>query len=287
MLVATFCLVAGSSALLIFTWAPYLSLAFWLFYVVSYFSAPEKTGRWALDWLRSWKGWQQVHSCVLQNGKLLDEHQPGKKLLFLAAPNVTLIPMFWTFGLHGREIFRKLDVAFAVPRVLLMIPLLRDILLLAGAVEDDFDTIRRLLGKGRAVCMCPSGLLGYLLQQQESQSTTKGLSLEMAQECVQSDVIVVPVVFSGETSRYQKPSSTSSLVASVQTYCAKRWQYPFPVLFTLHREFEVTAMVSTPISPRAYATNTDYKGFAKAVHDTWCNLGNTPNHLFRVEDQEV
>ena len=153
MLVAAFCVVAGSTALLIFTWAPYLSIAFWLFYAVTYFSAPERSGRWALDWVRAWHGWRRAHSCVVQNQKLLEEHQPGHKLLFLAAPNVTMIPMFWTFGLHGQEVFRQLDVAFTVPRVLLMIPLLRDLLLMAGAVEDDGRGSDRQQRPAERVCL--------------------------------------------------------------------------------------------------------------------------------------
>jgi hypothetical protein len=223
----------------------------------------------------------------MQNHKLLEEHQPGRKLLFLAAPNVTLIPMFWTFGLHGSDMFRQLDVAFAVPRILLMIPLLRDMLLMAGAVEDDFATVKYLLSKGRAVCICPNGVLGSLRHQTPEQSVTRGLSPELAQECLRQSVSVVPVVFAGETARYRQMHPLPPPIVKLQRYCAKRWKLPFPLLFHLDRERDVTAMISAPITPRAYAAESDHHAFARAVHDAWRNLGTTPEHLFLVEEQQV
>jgi hypothetical protein len=280
MLVALFCLAAGLVSMIIFWLHPYLSVAFWLVYVVTYFNAPEKTGRWSLDWLRGWGGWQKVSMCVMQNQKLLEEHHPQRKLLFVAAPNTTLIPMFWSFGLHGQPVMRELDVVFAVPRVLLLIPLLRDILLMAGAVEDDFQTVQRLLSKGRAVCLCPSGLAGYLDDQTPDHTVVSNLSQELAQQCLQSDIHVVPVVFAGETDRYRAYQSVQ--LRAFQQLCYEQFKYPFPLCFELNREAEVTTMVSAPISPRPFKDKDGWRPFAREVADRWKALGSTPQHQLTV-----
>ena len=279
MLVALFCAVVGCVVLIIFLLHPYISVGFWLLYIVTYFNAPERTGRWSQDWVRSWSVWRRVSSCVMQNQKLLEEPPANQKLLFLVAPNVTLIPMFWNFGLHGQALLRDLDVVFTVPRVLLMIPLLRDILLMAGAVEDDFDTVKRLLQKGRSVCMCPSGLQGYLFQQTPEHSIVRGISAELAQQCIESEVHVVPVVFSGETARYEVIRDDKLL--AWQARCYRQCGYPFPLCFRLNPRVKVTTMISAPISPRPYGSN--YHDFVTAIHTNWSGLGTTPEHLMTIQ----
>jgi hypothetical protein len=289
MLVFAFVSMASLLMLVLLVYHPYLSIGFWLLYVVSYFSAPEKTGRWSLDWLRGWRGWQRCSTCVMQNENFLRASGGATRrgaFLFIAAPNTTLIPMFWSFGFHGQPVLRELDVVFAVPRVLLLIPLLRDILLMAGAVEDNFDTIKRLLLSGRAVCMSPAGLKGYLDPQGPEHSTVDGIGHDLAQQCLASDISVVPVVFSGETDRYR--IQRHSYLAPIQRYCFRRFGYPFPLWIRFNRDAVVTTLISVPIEPRAHReADNDWLRYSAAISNSWKDLGSGPGHALMINTPSV
>lgn len=283
MLVVLFLIVASVASLIFFILHPYLSVLFWLLYVVTYFNQPERTGRWSLDWLRGLSMWKKLSSCEMAHPKMLDEHPPTKRLLFLVAPNSTMIPMFWSFGLHGSESLRELDVVFTVPRVLLYIPLLRDLLLMSGAVANDFDTVKRLLSKGRAVCTCTSGAQAYLLQDVDATDTSTVMAIpdELAAFCVDQGVHVAPVLFLGETNRYRvaKPPRLDAL----QKLMYREIGYTFPLTFMLHPEVPITTVVGSPISPRPYKETSDYRGFVVAVHGAWRGIGNVDDHTIIIK----
>lgn len=264
-----------------FLWAhPYLSVAFWLFYVVTYFNQPEKSGRWSLDWLRAWSGWRRISTCVMQNQKLLNDCAPDTKLLFAVAPNTSLLTLFWSFGLHGQPSLRRLDTVFAVPRILLLIPLLRDVLMAAGAVEDDFATVQSLLFKGRAVCWCPSGMEGCLMDQSPDRALVRALSEEMSQECLDKNIHVAPVIFQGETARYVPVKN--ALLRQVQQYCFSRWAFPWPLAFRIDRSVDVVTYISVPISPRTFHDDGDWQGFIRKISDSWADYGNSTDRGLAV-----
>ena len=286
MLVALFIVVTGSGFLVLFILHPYISILFWLLYAVTYFNRPEKTGRWSQDWLRGLSFWKRLSSCEMAHPKMLAEHPQARKLLFLVAPNTTLIPMFWSFGLHGHQELKELDVVFTVPRVLLYIPILRDVLMMAGAVEDDLDTVKRLLSKGRAVCMCTGGLGGYLLEEQlPDESVVMAMPDELAEYCVEYAVYVSVVIFMGENGRYRAKRHPRLL--QLQQVMYREVGYPFMLTFMLHPEVPVTTVLASPVSPRPYKERRDFKGFASAVHGAWRGIANVDDHSLIIKSWRV
>lgn len=279
MLVCTVVLVVMVTSLVFAILHPYLAAVFWMFYAMTYFSRPEATGHWRLDWVRSLSIWRSLGgaACHMQNERLLEEVSPKDRLLFVAGPSTTMIPLFWTFGLHGPSVLQGLDVVFAVPRVLLLIPVLREILMVAGAIEDRVSTIERRLQKGDSVVMCTSGGRAPLYEQVPMEARMEPFSAQWARFCIDNGVSVVPVVYVGETSRY-----VTGRPRVVQQYMYREIGYAGPVIFQFNPREPVTTVVSAPITTHTYKEKDDVNGLVQAVHSGWRGIGNTGRHVVTI-----
>lgn len=264
---------------------PYLAALFWMLYAMTYFSRPEATGHWRQDWFRSLALWRSVGgaACHMQNERLLEEVTAKDRLLFVAGPNTTMIPLFWTFGLHGPSVLQGLDVVFAVPRVLLWIPGLREVLMMAGAIEDRRSTIERRLQKGDSVVMCTSGARAVFYDQLPGESRVEAFDSDWARFCIDNNVSVVPVVFVGETGRYElhQPHPTGAL-AALRHITYKEFGYPAPITFSFNPRCPLVTVVSAPIAAHVYREADNVNGLVQAVHSGWRGIGNTGSHVLVV-----
>lgn len=266
---------------------PKLSFLFWMLYAATYFSRPDRTGYWRLNWVRSLAVWDWLGggACRMQNARLLEEVQSTDRLLFVVAPNTTMIPLFWVFGLHGQSVLQGLDVVYAVPRFLLLIPGLREILMISGAVADDETTIKTRLLKGDSVVMCPSGARAPLYTQVTSESRVEEFSDDWAGFCINNGVKVAPVVFMGETARYQ--ITRSSTLYQLQRTMHREIGYAMPVVFRYDPRYPVFTTISVPIDARNYSAagasephqTTELR---KAIESGWRGIANTGQHTLTI-----
>lgn len=209
----------------------YVILFVALLYLLWYFDGSEYTGRRTWEQFRSLKIFRKFNPCsyYFSNETALCTIQ---RRLFILCPNASCMPLFWGFGLHGGKILKDLDVCYVVPKIMLKIPLLRDLLLWTGAIcVDDERDIVNLLNKGRSVCYCPSMMRDSLHVQRQALNpnapqTICFPSTELFDYCREERIQIIPVLVANEVHRYRFLG-----LGRVQRVFHKHLGYPFPLLF--------------------------------------------------------
>lgn len=197
-----------------------------LLYALWYTDGKEYTGERRWPWLRSWRisnwragGWGRAVTRHINNRTQLAAAVPR---LYMMAPCDSVASAFWTIGLHGGEMDGFGDrLHWIAPRILLRVPLLRDVLMWAGAVTPRpgatvEDALLELMQSRRSVCWCPSNFASVVLDEfaQESDLPDDG-DLESAgvvsvakpssallEFLVAHRIDVVPVALHNERRRY-------------------------------------------------------------------------------------
>ena len=198
----------------------WLSVLFALLYALSSWDGKEYTGE--RHWLafRQWGFWRRVSPCQYQlaNPKDLAAVHPRSMRLYVLLPGRTLTSLFWGLGLHGGALdpFGE-RLQWVVSPLLLDIPLLRDVLMWAGAVTWHpkrlplTDLLLKLLHSNRSVCFCPS-MEGAEMDE------------ELFRFALEHQVELVPVVVHNESERYRLLRAPRMQEWS-RRHC---WGYPWP-----------------------------------------------------------
>lgn len=242
-----------------------------------------------MDYLRKKARFFNENTIEWQNEHLLEPYI-GRRVMFLAVPNFTGFPLFWSFGWHGNEILAKMDVLYTVPAILLWIPFLRELLLASGAVEDDDENVFRLMKKeGRAICYSPGKMQDVLENQSFDRIKIKPPRKEFVSTLISEKIVIVPVVFLYEMKRYppllrldneelhlEKQMWYSYLLVVVRMIQRKSldlFGYPFPLLFGWNRKEKMVTVIGAPIDTTQYsAEQADL--VCKTIEKGWTSMGN-------------
>ena len=257
-----------------------------------------KNGRGSMDYLRRKAGLFSENAIQWQNVDLLDPYV-HRRVMFLAVPNVTGLPLLWSFGWHVNNTLAKMDVLYAVPAVLLWVPFLREFLIASGAVEDNQDVLLRLMKKeGRAVCYSPGEMKDVLTNQSFDRMTVKSPSEEFVSSLMEKGVVIVPVVFLNELKRYPPLLKTPDesyleknpwygyFLAGIKLIRTKSLEvigYPFPLIFGWNRKEKIITLVGAPIDTNLYDA-TQVAMVRKTIETGWAALGNNFDELLLIED---
>jgi len=204
------------------------SLIFFLLYFwLKFHDLDEYTGNRAWPYLRSFMFNPSVTYSFVDKEAFRNVDQ---KFLFVVVGNLTNMGLISAFGFHGNT-FKDLDLVYLLPRTLFKIPIVRDILLWSGAcVNNNEDTIFRLMNKGKSVVYCPSGMNELLYYTENCKQLFEKPPLELFEFILKQQLQVVPVYISNEDQRYW--IWKGKYVSKVQKYCSQTWlKWPFPLLF--------------------------------------------------------
>ena len=259
-----------------------------------------RTGRGSMDFARRHASKLFKNSVEWQNKMILQPYI-GRKVVFLAVPSITGIPVFWSFGWHGDETLSKMDVLYTVPKILLCIPFLREMLVASGAVEDDKDNILWLLKKeGRSICYSPGKMQNVMQSQSPDRVNVNPMDLSFVAALIEKDVVIIPVVFQDEIKRYPLwPSHDSNddshlmkyswliyVKAALRMVQRKSYSilgYPFPLIFGLNMKYNVTTSIGAPIDTRNYTQN-DVLKVNETIESGWVSIGQSFDSALLITD---
>ena len=222
-----------------------------------------------------------------QNISMLSPYK-NRRVLFYAIPSYTGFAQYLSFGWHGNTMFDRFDVLYTIPKVLFWIPVLREFLLASGAVENSMPVLERLLKKeGRAVCHCHGGMQVAGTQKMRDVSTLKEIDDAFIHFLIEEDVVVVPVVFTGELKRYPplfgqindlefEPWTTTLFkhyLFKLQHLSLEKFGYPFPLIHGWNRNYNIQTSISAPIDMKSYNVH-QLKEAKLSIHTAWRELGN-------------
>lgn len=258
-----------------------------------------RNGRGSMDYLRRKAGFFSENKIEWQNEKLLEPHI-GRRVIFLAVPNFTGFPLFWSFGWHGNKTLAKMDILYTLPAILLWIPFLRELLLASGAVEDDDANVLRLMKKeGRAVCYSPGKMRDILRNQSYDRIKIKSPRKDFISSLISKKVVIVPVVFLNELKRYPpllklhdeemyfgKNMWYGYLLVAVKMLQKKSLDilgYPFPLLFGWNRKEKIMTTIGAPIDTKQYTVE-QVDVVCRTIETGWTSLGNIFDDALLIED---
>lgn len=252
-----------------------------------------------MDYLRRKASFFSENAIEWQNENLL-EPLIGRRVMFIAVPNVTGFPLFWSFGWHGNKTLAQMDVLYAVPRVLLWVPFLRELLIASGAVEDDEENLLWLMKKeGRAICYSPGKMRDVLENQSSDRMSVAPLDEDFVSSLMSKQVVIVPVIFLNELKRYpplvgQRDEAFLKrnkwyvyLLAAVTLLRRKSFQimgYPFPLINGWNRKEKIITMVGAPIDTTMYQIE-EVKKVCETIEVGWTSLGNSFDEALLITDQ--
>lgn len=181
----------------------WVSLLFVLLYALSYWDGKEYTGERHWPAFRRWSFWKRVapRQYQLANPKDLAAVNYRSMRLYILVPGRTLSSLFWGIGLHGGTLSPFGErLHWVVPPLLLDVPLVRDVLMWAGAVTwhpkrlSLMDLLLQLLRSDRSVCFCPSFFPA---------EGALPLDEELFRFALEHQIELVPVVIHNESQRYR------------------------------------------------------------------------------------
>lgn len=272
----------------------YLPPLFCLLYLLTYLGRPERSGARSWPWLRSLRIWRWVGGVkghIWQNESLLlGARDEVRTSLFVVGPNTTNLGLLWGFGLHGDRVLSDLAPFYAVPRFLLLVPLLRDVLLWSGAVEHHPAVVQDLLAHNHSVAVCPSGMRGILYRQSRNTMEVDQLPRALLECAIRNGAQLVPCVIFGESRRYRILPATDNAADGVRsenaapTGCFRIVQgifvdlvgYPFPLVFLPRFGRKMEIADGTPIVTlhRRQAEAEEIDEIAKQLNQNWRAVGN-------------
>jgi hypothetical protein len=207
-----------------------------LFYLLWYLDGKEYTGERHWPQFRRFILWRWLNPMQYFIANSVDLEQAGKaQRIYVLLPGNTYFSVLWGVGLHGGRLPPLMSerLHWVVPPLLMAIPLLRDILLWAGAVTYHerhhplLDVLLALLNANRSVCYCPAQYANTL----NEGATTAGLSEQMLAFAREHQAQVVPIVVSGERQRYYMLETPTT--QRIQRWTLQHCGYPFPMLIFL------------------------------------------------------
>lgn len=225
----------------------WLSVLLALLYALSYWDGKEYTGERHWPAFRQWRLWRRLsphHQYQLANPKDLAAVNYRSMRLYILLPGRTLASLFWGLGLHGGALnpFGE-RLHWVVPPALLDVPVLRDVLLWAGAVTWHpkrlplMDLLLRLLRSDRSVCLCP-----WMFP--DEADPVAQMDGELFRFALEHQIELVPIVVHNERERYR-----ILRVPKVQAWCRKRCGggYPWPQAALLQDRRVPMVLVFGPI----------------------------------------
>lgn len=281
MLLAVWCL--GLYVLLVHGLNLYASVLGILIYMLWYLDGREYTGERHWPQFRRFLGWKYLSPMTYYIGNTVDLEQLGSKQqrLYILVPGITYYSVFWGIGLHGGRLPPKMSerLHWVVPPLVMAIPLLRDVLLWAGAVTYHekhhplTDVMLALLNANRSVC--------YTVGDGQTMPTLSDEILNFARE---HQTQLVPMVVSGERKRYHIVETP--MLQRVQRWTFRHAGYPFPMLVALRccgrtRPPPLVMQVGSILHCSAYQDTAQLKeSFNTHVHNLRCEeLGDEPVNL--------
>lgn len=221
--------------LLVHTLSVYVSVALSLLYALWYLDGREYTGErhWpAFRRFALWRWLSPVHYVIENEVDLETQLGPKQQRLYVLLPGNTYFAVLWGIGLHGGRLPPRMSerLHWVVPPLLMAVPLLRDVLLWAGAVTYHerkhplADVLLGLLNANRSVCYCPSQYANTVREG----PTTAGLSEQMLTFAREHGTQLVPILVTGERLRYHMVETPS--VLRTQRWTLQHCGYPFPML---------------------------------------------------------
>lgn len=218
----------------------YVSAIAALIYLLWYLDGKEYTGERHWPQFRRFILWRWLSPVTYYIPNQIDleqqQTQAGKmQRIYVLRPGNTYFSVLWGIGLHGGRLPPKMSerLHWVVPPLLMAIPLLRDVLLWAGAVTYHerhhplLDVLLGLLNGNRSVCYCPAQ---YANTVGEGPLTAE-LCMQLLQFAHANSAHLVPIAVSGERQRYHILMTPS--VLRVQRWMLKHCGYPFPMVVVL------------------------------------------------------
>jgi hypothetical protein len=216
----------------------YVSGAAALIYLLWYLDGKEYTGERHWPQFRRFILWRWLNPITyhIPNALDLEQQQHGKlQRIYILRPGNTYFSVLWGIGLHGGKLPPKMSerLHWVVPPLLMAIPLLRDILLWAGAVTYHerkhplLEVMLGLLNGNRSVCYCPAQYANTVGEG----ALTAELCTQMLRFAKENATQIVPIVVSGERQRYHILETPS--VLRMQRWMLHHAGYPFPMLVAL------------------------------------------------------
>jgi len=175
-----------------------------------------------------------------------------EKRVYVVMPNATNTTLVWGFGLHGGAVHGN-PPCYLMPELLFWIPLVREFLLLSGAVSagrTSEQAIERMTAMGKSVAYAPSGMRDALLVQEERNIHAQRPGLSLFNLACARGFSVVPCLCLGENDR-RYIFFTSERLRRVQRWFLDRTGYPFPLLCCPDRKgTRIDLWVGAPISSK-------------------------------------
>jgi hypothetical protein len=146
--------------------------------------------------------------------------------IYVVLPNATNTALLWGFGLHGGQI-KNCNPCYLMPEIFFWIPLVRELLLLTGAVSAGRpeQVIERMTSMGKSVAYAPSGMRDALLVQEERNIHAERPGLPLFTLACYRGLSVVPCLCLGENDR-RYIFFTSERLRRVQRWFLISWGIP-------------------------------------------------------------
>lgn len=249
-----------------------------------------------MDLLRNLDMWSS--EIYWQNENMI-KHKKDRPILFLSPPTYTEFPKLKFFGMHGNKLFDDIDLLYTLPKNLLRIPILRELLLFSGAIEDSRDTVFRFLKKGhRAICFSYGGMAIPEWNAQDEILKVPRIDSEFLQFMVKNRIIIIPVIFTGEVKRfpallnYDDTRGSSIYTKSVlyglrvlRKLCMRLFGYPFPILRGFDRHESVSISISAPVNADEYElTESDIDKLRKSIYSAWASMSNINDNALEIQE---
>jgi hypothetical protein len=227
----------------------FILCAIFIYVTVLIFRRSELSGIDTFNFLRNnLTIFNGVKKTYANNGKDLQEASKDDRFIFVIMSNMTNIPLISAFGFHGDPILKNLNICYMLPTIFFYVPILREILLLSGAVSttaavDDMDRIQEMLRLGRSVVYAPNGMedILYINEDEENGEYSKDHPKQpppivIFDLVISKNIKIVPCVVIGEEKKYL--FWTSPLLKKVQKYFLSIIKYPFPLVIFPKRNVE-------------------------------------------------
>ena len=194
------------------------------------------------------------------------------RYIFIVIPNASNASLVYGFGLHGNPEWIKLRLCYLMPNVLFYIPILREALLLSGAVSANNNADERVIDmirRGRNVAYAPNGMEDALFVHEHDKISAKKPSMSLFEKAVARDYEIVPCMCSGENDQ-KYMFLTSKLIRDIQGWFLKHIGYPFPLVYIPRGRDPIDMNIGVPIHTKgrkAHDVQTDFFNSLKALNN--------------------
>ncbi len=218
--------------------ALWLCASLFVWATVSWYRSSHTTGYETMETLRRLRIWPWLVPMVRHH--VVDDGGTSggapvvdyEKRIYVILPNATNTALLWGFGLHGGQI-KNANPCYLMPEILFWIPLVRELLLLTGAVSagrgSPEQVIERMTSMGKSVAYAPSGMRDALLVQEERNIHAERPGLSLFTLACYRGLSVVPCLCLGENDR-RYIFFTSERLRRVQRWFLDKLGYPFPLM---------------------------------------------------------